>query len=102
MKLNENQKLMYGAISIGIVAIILPVTIFVVNQQQDIRQQASQEIAAPTLPPVVKGCPETNPDGTKNTCRPTLYCLTGEQVRYEGNDECTKRLNRESFCCTSR
>jgi len=92
---NNRLNVLSGIIFI-IVAISLPVTIFLVNQPQDIRQQASE----PTLPVGAPGCPAVNSDKTTNTCRPQPYCEPGETIKYEGNDMCTTSLGKESFCCT--
>ena len=82
-----------------VVAISLPVTIFLVNQPQNIRQEAGEIPSAQTITST-PGCPAVNSDGTTNTCRPQSYCNTGEIVKYEGNEMCTTTLGQESFCCT--
>jgi len=94
------QKNVLGALTVIVVGLLLPVTIFIVNQQnpQDIRQQAATPTPSISIAP--EGCPTQNPDRSTNTCRPTLYCNSGETVKYEGNEECTRKLNKESFCCT--
>lgn len=87
-------------VSAGLVLVIglmLPVTLFMFNQQQDIRQQA----ASTTEYNFPAGCAETNPDKSTNTCRPTVSCLQGEYVKWDGNDECTKKLSKTSYCCST-
>lgn len=81
------------------VGVVLSITIFLVNQPQDIRQQASTTIAAtPTVEP--PGCPATNPDGRENICRSEATCHAGEYEKENGKEECTTRLGKLSRCCT--
>lgn len=79
---------------------MLTVTLFLVNQPQDIRQQASSvtSLPTPTLEPA--GCPDANPDGRVNICRSEATCHAGEFEKESGKDECTARLGKLSKCCT--
>lgn len=95
--MNDASKILTGIVFI-VVAISLPITIFLVNQSQDIRQQATEVPSAETTS--APGCPAANPDGTTNICRPQTYCEPGETVKYDGNEMCTNSLGRNSFCCT--
>jgi len=97
--MRDNRNLL-GVFAIITVGLLLPITVFIVNQgnPQDIRQQAASP--TPIVEEIPKGCPSQNDDGSVNTCRPTQYCLKNEVVKYEGNEECTNKLNRNSFCCT--
>jgi hypothetical protein len=95
---NWNPKI-YSGIMFLVVAISLPVTIFLVNRPQTLEQQAAQKVPEPTIADA--GCPIKNPDGTKNICRPEPYCLTGEKMKFNGNEECSQLLGKEGSCCTS-
>lgn len=95
--MEDNLKILTGVVFL-VAAIALPVTIFLVNQPQETRQQAATIPEATVT--ITPGCPAVNPDGTTNTCRPQTYCLAGEKVKYEGNEMCTQALSRSSFCCT--
>ena len=96
--MDDKAKILSGIVFL-IVAISLPVTIFLVNRPQSIKQQATEvPSAATSVPP---GCPAVNPDGTTNTCRLQSYCNPGETVKYDGNEMCTTTLGRDSFCCTA-
>ncbi len=95
--MGDGFKIISGIIFL-VVAVSLPVTIFMVNQNQDIRQQADE--IPTTLITTTPGCPAVNSDGTTNTCRPQAFCNTGETVKYDGNDMCTTSLGRQAFCCT--
>src|SRR5581483_10245064 len=55
------------------IGISLPLTMFLVYRQEDIRQRAAQSSITPTQE-VTQGCPAINADGTKNVCRNTAYC----------------------------
>jgi len=97
---SENKKMLFGAFTVIAVGIMLPITIFMVNRPQDIRQQASNNLKTQTLPSAaVPGCPETNADKTVNICRPQLKCPLGETVKIDGSAECTSRLQKPSICC---
>lgn len=91
----ETKQVVAAAFIIA-VGLSLPVTIFIFNQPKDIRQQAATKSIE--MPP---GCPATNPDGTVNTCRLGVGCLKNESVKWDGNDECTTKLTKTSYCCTS-
>ena len=95
----ENGMKILSGIVFLVIAISLPVTIFLVNQPQDIRQQADEVPSAPIVTSS-PGCPAVNPDGTPNTCRPQSFCNPGETVKYDGNEMCTSSLGRASYCCT--
>ncbi|OGH25771.1 MAG: hypothetical protein A3C27_01890 [Candidatus Levybacteria bacterium RIFCSPHIGHO2_02_FULL_39_36] len=95
--MGEGYKTISGIVFL-FVAISLPVTIFLVNQKQDIRQEATEVPSSEVTG--TPGCPAVNPDGTTNTCRPQSYCLSGEIVKYDGNEMCTTSLGRQAFCCT--
>ena len=98
--MNDVSKILTGVVFL-VVAISLPVTIFLVNTPQNNRPEATEiESAAPTqaLP---AGCPAVNPDGTSNTCRAQEYCNAGETVKYDGNEMCSTSLGRTAYCCTS-
>lgn len=77
------------------VGVSLPITIFIFNQPKDIRQSAASKVVE------VPGCPSSNPDGTINICRLGVGCLKNESVKWDGNDECTTKLTKTSYCCTS-
>jgi hypothetical protein len=96
--MDDRAKILSGIVFL-VVAVSLPVTIFLVNQPQNIQQQATEipSVEVTTMP----GCPAVNPDGTTNTCRPQSYCNSGETVKYDGNEMCTNSLGREAFCCTA-
>jgi hypothetical protein len=91
----ETKTVLSAFFIIGI-ALVLPITIFISNQTQTVRQEAS--IGNYDLP---SGCPETNPDRTTNTCRPTLSCPDGEYIKWDGNDECEQKLQVPSYCCST-
>lgn len=95
--MDDKSKILTGIVFL-VVAISLPVTIFMVNQTQNIRQEASEIPSADVASN--PGCPAVNPDGTTNICRPQAYCEEREIVKYDGNEMCTTSLGRESFCCT--
>lgn len=97
--MNEGSKIIGGIVFL-FVAISLPVTIFLVNQQQYVRPQADVIQSADISPTTAQGCPAINSDGTSNICRPQSFCNPGETVKYEGNEMCTTSLGRTAFCCT--
>lgn len=92
-----DTKTVAGAFLVLAIAIVLPITVFVFNQPQTFRQEASVT-SAYDFPP---GCPETNPDRTTNTCRPTLSCPDGEYIKWDGNEECEQKLAVPSYCCST-
>ncbi len=95
--MNYVSKILTGIV-FAVVAISLPVTMFLVNQPQNIKQEAT---AIPSvMVTVAPGCPAVNSDGTSNICRPQSYCEPGETVKYDGNEMCTSSLGRAAFCCT--
>ena len=95
--MNDGTKVLGGLVFL-LVAISLPVTIFLVNQRQTLTPKASEIPSAQVTTSL--GCPAVNPDSSTNTCRPQAYCNPGEIVKYEGNEMCTTSLGRDSFCCT--
>ena len=95
--MHDGMKVLGGLVFL-LVAISLPVTIFLVNQRQTLTPQATEIPSAQVT--TSPGCPAVNPDGSTNICRPQTYCNPGEIVKYEGNEMCTTSLVRESFCCT--
>ena len=95
--MNDGTKVLGGLVFL-LVAISLPVTIFLVNQRQTLTPQATEVPSAQVT--THPGCPAINPDSSTNTCRPQTYCNPGEIVKYEGNEMCTTSLGRDSFCCT--
>ena len=95
--MDDKLKILGGIVFI-VVSISLPVTIFLVNQPQNIQQQAT-EIPS-TQVTSMPGCPAVNSDGSVNTCREQSYCNPGETVKYDGNSMCTSSLGRDAFCCT--
>jgi|SRR3989344_817483 len=96
--MGDTEKVLTGIVFL-IVAVSLPVTIFMVNQRQNIRQEAT-EIPSADVVTSNLGCPAVNPDGTTNICRPQTYCEDQEIVKYDGNEMCTMSLGKASFCCT--
>lgn len=90
-------KTVVGALLVLMIAIVLPITVFVFSQQQTNRQEASGTNAY-DFP---AGCPSTNPDRSMNTCRPQLSCLKDEYIKWDGNDECNQKLAVPSYCCST-
>lgn len=89
-----------SVVSVFGVGLTLAVTIFLVNQRQDIRQQASSTISAPSPTIEPEGCPDTNMDGRQNVCRSVAACPLGEIEKENGKSECTQKMGKLSRCCT--
>lgn len=96
--MEPNRKMLFNTVTFLAVAILLPITIFMVNRPQDIRQQASIESEG-LGPTSIPGCPAENEDGTTNVCRAQLKCPIGETVKEDGNSECSERLQQTAICC---
>ncbi|HVT00959.1 MAG TPA: hypothetical protein VHE53_01845 [Patescibacteria group bacterium] len=97
----DNAMKIFTGIVFLVIAVSLPVTIFLVNKPQDIRQHAD-EVPSAIQVTSVPGCPAVNSDGSVNTCRPQSYCNPGETVKYDGNEMCTTSLGRTAYCCTQK
>lgn len=95
----SNKFSILSILSVAGIGFVLSVTMFLVNQRQDIRQQASNNFLEPT--PIVEtpGCPPNNPDGRVNVCRAEANCPLGEVERESGKKECTQRLGKLAICC---
>ncbi len=97
--MSDLSKALTGIVFL-VVAISLPVTIFLVNTPQSNQGQADVIQGASPTPVLAAGCPAVNSDGSSNTCRAQSFCNPGETVKYDGNEMCTTSLGREAFCCT--
>ncbi|MDO8269793.1 MAG: hypothetical protein Q7T54_03940 [Candidatus Levybacteria bacterium] len=82
------------------VGFVLAVTIFLVNQPQDIRQQASSAVSPTPVVEEEAGCPTQNSDGRSNVCRAEAACPAGEIEKENGKSDCTQRLGKIARCCT--
>lgn len=94
-----NKYSILSVLSVVGIGFVLTVTMFLVNQRQDIRQQASNALNEPTPTVEVSGCPPQSPDGHTNVCRTEANCPLGEVEKENGNDECTRKLGKLSICC---
>ncbi len=56
--------------------------------------------ATATPTPASAGCPDSNPDGTVNVCRPGIACASGESLKKDGEKACTAAYGVTSQCCT--
>lgn len=97
--MSDLSKALTGIVFL-VVAISLPVTIFLVNTPQTNQQQADEVQSAQPTAAMAPGCPAVNSDGSSNTCRAQSFCDPGETVKYDGNEMCTTTLGRDAFCCT--
>lgn len=97
---SNDKKMFFSALTVIAVGIMLPITMFMLNRPQDIRQQASNKLNNQPSPTIsVPGCPEKNGNGTINICRPQVKCPLGETIKEDGNAECVSRLQKPSICC---
>lgn len=98
--MSGNKFSILSVMSVVGIGFMLTVTMFLVNQRQDIRQQASTSIQEPTPTSEAQGCPPSNTDGRANVCRVEAKCPLGEVERETGKDECAGRLGKLAICCT--
>lgn len=94
----SNSKSILTAFSVLGVGMVLSITIFLVNQPQDLRPQAST-IKLPTPTIDVPGCPAKTPDGKTTICRTDTSCQLGEVEKTNGDTECTQRMGKSALCC---
>lgn len=95
----NNKYSILSILSVVGIGFVLTITMFLVNQRQDIRQQASTALQEPTPTPEVPGCPAKNTNGRVNVCRAEANCPLGEVERESGKEECTQRLGKLAICC---
>lgn len=95
----NNKFSIFSVVSVLGIGFVLTITMFLVNQRQDIRQQASTNFAQPSPTTEVPGCPTNNPDGSINICRAEANCPLGELEKETGKEECSKRLGKIAICC---
>lgn len=95
----SNKYSILSIVSVAGIGFVLTITMFLVNQRQDIRQQASTALQEPTPTIEVPGCPAQNSDGRINVCRAEANCPLGEVEKESGNKECTQKLGKLAICC---
>lgn len=98
--MSSNKYSVLSILSVVGIGFMLTVTMFLVNQRQDIRQQASNSLQEPSPTIEAPGCPSLNSDGRANVCRAEANCPLGEVKKETGTDECTTRLGKLAICCT--
>lgn len=95
----HNKYSIFSVLSVAGIGFVLTITMFLVNQRQDLRQQASSALKEPAPTVEVSGCPAQSPDGRANVCRAEANCPLGEVEKENGSDECTKKLGKLAICC---